>query len=38
MVVLGDYTYIYIYIYIGCGGLQFVVIVVLGGVTLAERG
>ena len=31
--------YIYIYILIfGCGELQFVVIVVVGGVIVAERG
>ena len=34
MVVLGDY----IYFYFGCGGLQFVVIGVVGGVTMAECG
>ena len=34
MVVLGDY----IYFFFGCGELQFVVIVVVGGVTVAECG
>ena len=34
MVVLGDY----IYSFFGCGGLQFVVIVVIRGVTVLERG
>ena len=35
MVGLGDYIYI---LFFGCGGLQFVVIVVVGGVIVAERG
>ena len=35
MVVLGDYIYSFFF---GCGRLQFVVIMVVGGVTVAEHG